>query len=61
MVVFAVDDAMVEAWFSRQAGPCSELSEALLADVAQWFPVIGVIANDNALGPQVMQTIPTYS
>ena len=44
------DDEMVEAWFLRHRGTMNELSEQALADVAPWFPIIGVAANDRLIG-----------
>ena len=44
------DDEMVEAWFLRHRGTMNELSEQALADVAPWFPIIGIAANDRSTG-----------
>lgn len=45
-----VNDELVEAWFSTHRGALDELSEPALADVALWFPIIGVPANDRTIG-----------
>ena len=45
-----VDDEMVEAWFSIHAHSLDEVSEHALANVALWFPIIGVAANDQSIG-----------
>ena len=45
-----VSDEMVEAWFSIHALLLDEVSEHALADVALWFPIIGVAANDRSIG-----------
>ena len=46
----AVNDEMLEAWFSNHRGSLDELSEQDLTDVALWFPLIGVPANDGLIG-----------
>lgn len=45
-----VDDEMLEAWFLRHCGALNGLSEQALAEVAPWFPIIGVAANDGLIG-----------
>ena len=45
-----INDEMVEAWFLRHPSLAYKLSEAALSDVEQWFPVIGVPANDGSIG-----------
>ena len=45
-----VNDEMVEAWFSRHGAAAEQLSEAALAEIAPWFPIISVAANDRSLG-----------
>ncbi len=50
MNALVVDDDAVEAWFYANKTTCQELSEEALAEVALWFPVIGVPVNDNNIG-----------
>ena len=50
MARVVTDDEMVEAWFLRHRGTIDELSEQALADVAPWFPIIGVAVNDRSIG-----------
>lgn len=45
-----VNDEMVETWFSTHASSLDEVSEKALADVALWFPIIGITANDRLIG-----------
>ena len=43
-----VTDEMLEVWFQNRRP--AELGLEAVADVALWFPVIGLIANDRAAG-----------
>ena len=45
-----VNDEMVETWFSAHARSLDDVSEDALADVALWFPIVGVPANDRSIG-----------
>lgn len=45
-----VSDEMLEAWFAAHANALSDTPEHALADVALWFPMIGIAANDRSIG-----------
>ncbi len=45
-----VSDEMVEAWFAAHRNALDGASEHALADVALWFPMIGIAANDRSIG-----------
>lgn len=44
-----VTDEMIEEWLARHPGGLDNLTPAELEDVADWFPIVSVGANDHAI------------